>query len=78
MIVEKLGGNVGPDGTPVVKILWLVGFFALFAIGPILAQRRKVAAGLICPACQKKFQAVSGMIVVASGRCGFCGADVCV
>jgi hypothetical protein len=78
LIVRSFGGTVGPGGSAIVKLSWIAGFFVFMMIGPLLVERRAVAAGLSCPACKKKFQATSGMMVVASGRCGYCGADVCV
>jgi len=76
--LSKFGGSIGPSGGSVPKVVWVGGFIALLAIGPFIAEQKGSAAGLICPACNKTLQATSGMIAVASGRCGYCGADVCV
>jgi len=37
-------------------------------------QRRRRELGLTCPHCQKALVGLSSQIVIATGRCGFCGA----
>ena len=66
---------------PVAGNVILGLFFAvLIAAGAIgsRAERRLVRRfALLCPACQRPLvQPVSSQIVIASGRCGHCGAQV--
>jgi hypothetical protein len=77
MVAEKFGGSVGPNGTLLVKSCWYAGILAGFCVGPWISWRQARPAGLQCPECKKRLVENVGMVTVASGKCGYCGADVC-
>src|SRR5437868_2772023 len=63
--------NAHPPWSYAVIALW-IGIAVLIVVGATqFGQQRARSAGLICPRCNKGLLGVAGMIVVASGHCGY-------
>ena len=60
----------------IVGVCFPIFAFLAFYSAARYPQRRMRALGLLCPACQKMLVGFSSQVVVATGRCGHCGAQV--
>jgi hypothetical protein len=52
------------------------GLWGIIAFFGNKAKRHRRQLGLVCPNCKKDFVGTSVQIIIASGRCGNCGAFV--
>jgi len=60
----------------IIGVCFPIFAFILFYSAARYPQRRMRALGLLCPACQEMLVGFSSQVVVATGRCGHCGAQV--
>ena len=60
----------------IVGVCFPVFAFLAFYFVARYPLRRMRSLGLLCPACQKMLVGFSSQVVVATGRCGHCGAKV--
>jgi hypothetical protein len=61
---------------PILMIGLFGGLFGIIIFFGKRAQKQRRELGLYCPQCKKDLLGLSFQIVVASGRCGRCGAVI--
>jgi hypothetical protein len=77
VVARRMRLNAHPPLSYVFIAIWF-GIAALILFGAtLIGLRRGRTLGLCCPRCGKQLVGTSGLIAVASGRCGYCGEDVC-
>jgi uncharacterized membrane protein YfcA len=59
--------------TTVTAVVFASGMFYSIARWP---KKRMKALGLICPHCRKALAGFNSQVVIATGKCGFCGDKV--
>ena len=60
--------------SPVLIVFGLFG--AVMVVGACVLVRLSLKATLKCPRCGKQIVGLSGQVVIASGRCGYCGETI--
>jgi len=72
-----LWGSHLPGGTsPLFKVSFCIYLFVGSILVVWLNFRRQKQLGACCPRCQKRFHENSARIVIATGKCGYCGERI--
>jgi hypothetical protein len=77
-IIESRVDQVGFDKWCVLLTAVTTGVFAsaMFFSVARWPKRRMKSLGVICPHCRKALVGLNSQVVIATGKCGFCGDKV--
>src|SRR5262249_41358097 len=77
-LVAQRVKEVGFDALSIVVLLAaFIGIVALMGYGAVrYPNRRMRELGLLCPSCKKQLITFGSQVVIATGRCGYCGEKV--